>query len=172
MIEMINKIKPLPTEYRGVKYRSRTEARWAVFLDECQVSFTYEPEGFDLGGEWYLPDFWIPSANVWLEVKGIKPNIREEKLACRLSLATGCPVLIAIGAPSTNEEFNILAYHHGRYIIDVGFTGCGCNNVFITSHCQNFSIVIRGSIGEYGGVPYPIVDQARIAANKRFGVHE
>jgi hypothetical protein len=47
----------IPSEYNGVVYRSRGEARWAVFLTELGVQFEYEPQGFATGDSWYLPDF-------------------------------------------------------------------------------------------------------------------
>ena len=63
--------KPIETVYRGYRFRSRLEARWAVFFDAVGLEFEYEKEGFDLGdGIKYLPDFWIPSLNLWIEVKG------------------------------------------------------------------------------------------------------
>jgi hypothetical protein len=50
----------LQTEYRGVTYRSQTEARWAVFFDVLGVQFAYEPETISLSsGEKYIPDFFI-----------------------------------------------------------------------------------------------------------------
>lgn len=53
-------IKPIETEYNGYRFRSRLEARWAVFLDALHVRYEYEPEGFDLGnGMYYLPDFRV-----------------------------------------------------------------------------------------------------------------
>ena len=51
-------IKVINTYYKGYRFRSRLEARWAVFFDACGVEWEYEPEGFDLGnGLYYLPDF-------------------------------------------------------------------------------------------------------------------
>lgn len=51
-------IKSIETEYNGYRFRSRLEARWAVFFDALHVPYEYEPEGFDLGdGTYYLPDF-------------------------------------------------------------------------------------------------------------------
>ncbi|NDH69529.1 MAG: hypothetical protein EBY22_16870 [Gammaproteobacteria bacterium] len=61
---MNTELKPLvamPAEFDGIKYRSRNEARWAVFFKELGIKFAYEEEGFDLGGGIrYLPDFHIP----------------------------------------------------------------------------------------------------------------
>jgi hypothetical protein len=63
-------IKPIETKYRGYRFRSRLEARWAVFLDAVGLEWVYEKEGFRLpSGRWYLPDFYIPSLDLWIEVK-------------------------------------------------------------------------------------------------------
>lgn len=166
-------MKAIETTYSGIKYRSRTEARWAVFLDEVRVPYAYEPEGFDLDGDWYLPDFWLPNPGVWLEVKGVKPDQRELRVARSLAKASRCPVLIAVGPPTTNyDDFNIIALQTGIEPIDVAFTGDGKENLFISSQCQNFMLEIRGSAGDFGGTPWPVVGQAKIAAAQRFGVHE
>ena len=48
-----------PTVYRGVKMRSRTEARYAAALDDLGVSWEYEPCCFADGRVQYLPDFRV-----------------------------------------------------------------------------------------------------------------
>ena len=55
----MSNLKPIETLYRGYRFRSRLEARWAVFLESCGLKFDYEVEGYDLDGVWYLPDFWV-----------------------------------------------------------------------------------------------------------------
>ena len=62
-------LTPIQTEYRGRLFRSRLEARWAVFFDNLKVRWEYEKEGFDLDGTWYLPDFYLPHLNKWIEIK-------------------------------------------------------------------------------------------------------
>lgn len=70
-------MKAIQTEYKGYRFRSRLEARWAVFFDACGVEWEYEPEGYDLGdGVYYLPDFLLHSVDgrdggdIYVEVKG------------------------------------------------------------------------------------------------------
>ena len=61
-------IKPIETLYRGHYFRSKAEARFAVFLDCLGVKWEYEPQGFDLGnGLKYLPDFKIYNVEIWDE---------------------------------------------------------------------------------------------------------
>jgi len=63
-------IKPIPTTYAGVNFRSRLEARWAAFFDLACWSWDYEP--FDLEG--WTPDFLLrtKSGNILVEVKPIE----------------------------------------------------------------------------------------------------
>ena len=53
-------IRAIETSYDGCRFRSRLEARWAVFFNAAGIEWQYEPEGFILeDGSWYLPDFYI-----------------------------------------------------------------------------------------------------------------
>lgn len=72
-------IKPIETEYNGHKFRSRLEARWAVFFDAAGIKYEYEPEGFeDENGNRYLPDFYLPDFDTHVEVKGDRPEAWDE----------------------------------------------------------------------------------------------
>lgn len=63
-------MKAIDTQYKGYLFRSRLEARWAVFFDAVGVRWEYEPEGFDLSDcGWYLPDFYLPELDAWIEIK-------------------------------------------------------------------------------------------------------
>jgi len=66
-------MKAIETKYKGYRFRSRLEARWAVFFDALGISWEYETEGFELStGEYYLPDFKVTSRVgfiTWYEVK-------------------------------------------------------------------------------------------------------
>lgn len=68
-------MKAIETEYKGYKFRSRLEARWAVFFDILGIRWEYEPEGIVLNdGTSYLPDFYLIDFCCYFEVKrkGIK----------------------------------------------------------------------------------------------------
>lgn len=63
-------IKPIETHYNGYRFRSRLEARWAVFFDAAGIKYEYEPEGYMLkDGTKYLPDFWLPDFDIFAEIK-------------------------------------------------------------------------------------------------------
>lgn len=67
-------IKPIETAYAGCRFRSRLEARWAVFFDSLRISWEYEPQGFMIDGVLYLPDFYLSEQKLWVEVKPPSPD--------------------------------------------------------------------------------------------------
>ena len=67
---MMGNIKPIETHYNGYRFRSRLEAKWAVYFDKLEIKYEYEPEGYVLeNGECYLPDFYLPGFNAFVEIK-------------------------------------------------------------------------------------------------------
>lgn len=97
------RFRAITTRYKGYRFRSRLEARWAVFFDHLGIRWEYEPEGFELGnGLRYLPDFWLPDWGIWVEVKPGKPDDPSREKALRLVAQHGAPLLIVSGLPGTS----------------------------------------------------------------------
>jgi hypothetical protein len=72
-------IKAIQTRYKGYHFRSRLEARWAVFFDEMGYRWEYEPQGYDLGAEGlYLPDFFLPDHRMFAEVKPLSSDVKTD----------------------------------------------------------------------------------------------
>lgn len=70
MIGLTKEIKPIETVYKGYKFRSRLEARWAVFFDLMKIEWEYEEEGYLIDkNTGYLPDFYLPQFHTYFEVK-------------------------------------------------------------------------------------------------------
>lgn len=87
-----SKITAIETRYKGYRFRSRTEARTAVFLDAAGITWRYEEQGYELPSGRYLPDFELGvdgTDPVFLEVKGPEPNEREFRLAAELDGSVG-----------------------------------------------------------------------------------
>ena len=129
-------MRPIETNYRGCRFRSRIEARWAVFFDALGFEWWYEPEGFALrfdyekfAADWdrtigklvrpelrqpfeglagkeylYLPDFYLPELNYWIEVKGPNPTREEIEKAFMLSHMASNAVLEKIREAKTEAE--------------------------------------------------------------------
>lgn len=79
----------IPTRYAGCHFRSRLEARWAVFFDAMGIPWQYEPQGFEVTWRtsgWrrnYLPDFYLPfvgRSGLWAEVRGSEATLDRQLL--------------------------------------------------------------------------------------------
>ncbi len=90
-------ITPIQTEYKGHWFRSRLEARWAVFFDTAGIPYRYEEEGYNVEGTWYLPDFWLPDQGCWIEIKGPPPSSEELRTMKTLVRGTGSRGYIIAG---------------------------------------------------------------------------
>ena len=120
----MNELKAIETSYKGYRFRSRTEARWAVFLEWSGIlKWEYEKEGFDLPSGYYLPDFWIEywegetKKSIWMEVKGEIPDelSRECRLCQELCIASGQEVILVCGTPSLDPLYHFTpnGYRYG-----------------------------------------------------------
>lgn len=120
---MITNLKAIETTYSGYRFRSRLEARWAVFFNFMQWNWQYEKEGFELPSGCYLPDFWIATVNMWAEVKPGPMNKREKKLAQELAIASSFPVLVL----DTPEPMNLPYFGYDHDIMGGGYEFCLTN---------------------------------------------
>ena len=170
-------IQVIPTHYNGITYRSRTEARWAVYFDCLRLNHDYEKEGYDLDGEWYLPDFNVE--NMIVEIKGQEPTLHEKTKARNLGQYLKKAIIILIGSPhflskhlifipppdqsNTEDDFNPNSHgwgwHYFYFIDDNGV----CINVL--SH-RNGAYKIKFNRGNT-----PLHEALSAAKNERFGVH-
>lgn len=91
-------------KYQGYWMRSHSETRWAGMMDALGIQWIYEPEPVATRHGWYLPDFYLPAAGVYLEVKGPDPTQVELEKGQDLAAATGCPVMFAWGDMQTDHE--------------------------------------------------------------------
>jgi len=114
-------MKAIETKWKGYRFRSRTEARWAVFLEKLGIHFDYEVEGLVLPSGPYLPDFRLNNfpfrlqegmepERVWLEVKGDEPTEREITRCRELARYAGCPVILVIGPPDFYPQAMLFDY--------------------------------------------------------------
>ena len=138
-------MKPIETIYRGYRFRSRLEARWAVFFDRVGIAWEYEPQGYEVGfsgGEWsktrYLPDFWLPQTKTWAEVKGDVETINWQLLAEAVDWGCGLPdtteswgttrgllLLGPIPEPSSYWPAHPILQHHKGGLLQWARLDCG-----------------------------------------------
>ena len=104
--------KTIETFYRGFRFRSRVEARWAVYMDAMEVKWQYEPEGFELPSGRYLPDFYLPDLDCYVEVKSKWPTEEEFRKCWELVEATHSSCLILDGDPAF-RHYNMYEWFKG-----------------------------------------------------------
>ena len=84
----------VPTEYAGIRFRSRLEARWAVFLTEAGIRWAYEPRVLAVPVPRrhvimpYLPDLWLPDRASWPRSRGF---LYDDGFRRLLDIANGLP---------------------------------------------------------------------------------
>jgi hypothetical protein len=109
-------IKAIETNYDGYRFRSRLEAKWAVFFNAIGLGYQYEMEGFEMGEIRYLPDFYIPKLDRWFEVKGYSLSEAEIKKCeefCHRKDNENIKFSILIGAPDAvkiDDFYGIMEY--------------------------------------------------------------
>ena len=134
-------IQAIPTRYAGCFFRSRLEARWAVFFDTLNVKWEYEKEGFQLkDGNRYLPDFWLPKERLWIVVKGQEPTNQE--IDCCRKLGAHQAVFLVRGVPL--ESWGVL------FCFDLGDSSGGSGEWEAqTFYCEEkLGLMIKGGVGK------------------------
>lgn len=109
-------MRALNTYYNGLYFRSRLEARWAVFFDCCGVKYEYEAQGYDLGDDvYYLPDFVLHDVtfnhagystgnDLYVEVKG---EMDEEDSIKIKKFAEERPILVVGEIPRSEKPYTM-----------------------------------------------------------------
>lgn len=114
----------LPSAYRGIRFRSRTEARWAIYFEALGVPWEYEVEGFALPSGNYVPDFLLPPRDKaparWVEIKNGPVTEIDQRLARELAELTGLAVVTFVGPPITSRDAGMEWCPGGSYAEPVG----------------------------------------------------
>jgi hypothetical protein len=100
-------LKAIDTAYKGYLFRSRLEARWAVFFDALNLKWEYEVEGFDLDGVWYLPDFEVARSDgstLWVEIKPFRHDDDQKFSAFARTLRAPDKAVLFDGTPYEYAE--------------------------------------------------------------------
>lgn len=70
-----------PGVHRGVQMRClNSEGVFARELDSVEIEWLYEPKRFKLSWCTYLPDFYLPEFDIWVEVKGYMSPEAQQKI--------------------------------------------------------------------------------------------
>ncbi|HET8792099.1 MAG TPA: hypothetical protein VFM75_12900 [Modicisalibacter sp.] len=85
-------------QHEGYVMRSYAEARVAEVMTRIGFAWVYEHMPYNFRG--YLPDFYLPNLDAFVEVKGAEASDEEVEKCERLHNETGCPVVLSEGNPS------------------------------------------------------------------------
>jgi hypothetical protein len=94
-------IQPRPVKHFGIQTRSTIEARWIRYFLSLEIAFEYEKHLLSLPSGNYLPDFFLPDLQTWIEVKpfwGVDNRHREA------AIKTGKPLVVLYGDIPTAYE--------------------------------------------------------------------
>ena len=104
-------IRAIPTRYKGVEFRSRLEARWAVFFENMGLDWIYEPEGFETPVGAYLPDFGIYYKGdmghfriIYFEVKPTRKVISNYDWNRMLNFGVEHSIVLLVGNPGQERQ--------------------------------------------------------------------
>ena len=146
-------LKAINTLYKGFYFRSRLEARYAIFMDNLDIEWAYELEGYQLPSGYYLPDFYLPTFNggSFAEVK-FKFTESEINLCEELCEKSKKNVILWEGIPS------LKVYNYFSYIDDgVAAMFCGIPNADSAEH-QNRMFAEPGYEKMDGTIPEEMQD--------------
>ena len=120
----MDEIKAITTYYNGFKFRSRLEARWAVFFDAANIRYEYEPEGIKLNnGMCYLPDFYLPDEDMYVEVKPPRKGAWKDINKASRFVGNGINCLLLLPNIPPKEKalwyFPIMYWHPVEYAVKI-----------------------------------------------------
>lgn len=133
-----------PCHHSGYVMRSHAECVWARYMDVLGIEWLYEPTIWHTDAGAYLPDFLIPAADVFLEIKGAHPTPAEIDKAEALMRASG--KLVVFG-----YEYSSFAVFDGRIQLMGGMMLAPSAKGWIKIPVNAVYGLLLGSLGEVTG---------------------
>ena len=135
-------MKPIPTVYNNVLFRSRSEARFAVMTISLGLQANYEMEGFEFDAnegtnDKYLPDFHMPAFDLWVECKPEGPSKKD--WAIHKAFQRQQRHVFFIGWPNYSNALDQFDYKFSRFDEQLGRTAD--HLLAVCSLCSTLSIV-------------------------------
>lgn len=115
--------KAIETKYKGYRFRSRLEARWAVFFDALGIDYRYEEQGYEVRLDdavfRWLPDFYLPDHRCHVEVKGGSVGANDaHKMGWLLDYGSPLPYF----CDGDDDDFGLLVLGDVPYLRDESAT--------------------------------------------------
>jgi hypothetical protein len=160
-------IQAIHTSYEGQRFRSRLEARWAMYMTTLNIPWQYEKEAFDLDGLTYVPDFWLPSHRAWLETKGDLISDQTGLVILdkckRLAILSAYPVILAFNDP-LDQRCAVFGIKGGFYPNSFFTTCLICGALGIRVRTGSFTKFLCPNGKEHNPATVKAVSEARRAS--------
>lgn len=101
MTPFYHSIKSHPVFYDGYLMRSKLEAKWSIVMGELGITYLYEYQSFETSLGKYLPDFFLPDFDTWVEIKPISPSSVEQQKIIDVAVLTNKICFLLSGFPSS-----------------------------------------------------------------------
>jgi len=159
-------IKAIETKYNGCFFRSRLEARWAVWFDAMKIKWVYEQQGWDIDGERYLPDFRLPEDDVFVEIKPTDISDQDQQRVERLIRKfenNNESLWLIQGLPADGKYKAYIGGEHQAYVL---FAPCRrCDGLCYISYCAEDGVngwgdVMNHTCGDHD--KWPVLDDRRL----------
>jgi hypothetical protein len=172
-----NEIGAIETVYDGYRFRSRLEARWAVFFKTAGIRYTYEL---------YLSCFYLPEVNmrttedkggIYVVVEPSTPNYYRTDYLDELSWITGRSVLLVQGMPKVGGHYEFTCtFYCINWDIDMHFMRCyKCLRVCVRHRdcCElcEYCLKQSGEKSRCDAAHPSLVHAVKVARSYRFGNH-
>lgn len=137
----MSEIKAIETNYNGLLFRSRLEARWAVFFYAAGVKYEYEPDAFMIDGMGYVPDFYLPDYDLYVEVKPAREGALVEVAKAFGLIGTG-KIKHLLVLSTFPEGVNLLAHYNLVYLHPYSKT-IVCERVLLVKNAIRLEFIPR-----------------------------
>lgn len=155
-------VKAIETVYNGYRFRSRLEARWAVFFDAAGIEYEYEPEGFELeDGTKYLPDFYLPEYDWYVEIKPPRKGSVEDIIRASKFVGEKIKVLLLLGniPPKTDKDmYHYKALYKNTLTQDLTVGSVCCRCEFAAENEQYTKLEFVTCLAVDWGAHFPVFD--------------
>jgi hypothetical protein len=155
--------KPIKTNYNGIDYKSRLEARWQMFFDDIGILAVYEPFLIEKNGVQWVPDFILNNGTsndcrIAIEIKPIVPNDEYIQRLFNLYDPKKGEILILIGRPcvKNTESLIFTSDKNGKSIgKGVNFVKCSKCGRFTIQAIDDFSYLTCEAYHPIDGFLHP-----------------
>ena len=166
--------------YDGFRFRSRIEAQWYLFFNSLNIDVHYEPETISLAlssGKIcnYLPDYFLPDLDCYVEIKLSTCPTHEESMKCSLlATQTGKDVYLFY-EPIGKKNANCYKYcaGTGAFVPQMRWVQCPKCSSFSITHMGLVAAMKCGCCKDMGDLTnsesYAIKEAVKRVRSERFG---